>query len=148
HRPRRWRWAARSAPPRWQRPGGRAADIYGETFSSPSGREERACRRSRLTPFIAPGSSLVYPLGGLSVEGWGGGERSRPSVHGVLANAGDDVIGGGAPEGGTRSATRRKLERVRAATPLALVALGAVLGGCSGGHAPKAAPAAAKAAHA
>src|SRR5689334_14296490 len=86
---------------------------------------------------------------------WGAGrEVGRVSeqeqvrtAHGVMANAGDDLIGGGAPEGGTRSATRRKLQRVRAATPLALVALGAVLGGCSGDHAPKAAHAGAKAAH-
>ncbi len=61
------------------------------------------------------------------------------TAHGVVANAGDDVIGGGAPEGGARSATPRKVRRVRAATLPVLLALGAVLVGCSGGHAHRAA---------
>src|SRR3954468_19590020 len=63
------------------------------------------------------------------------------TAHGVVANAGDDVMGGGAPEGGARSATPRKLRRVRAASLPVLLALGAVLAGCSGGHAHRAAQA-------
>src|SRR5205085_8966354 len=70
----------------------------------------------------------------------------RLGAHGVVANAGgDDVIGGDAPQGGARIATPRKLRRVRAATLPVVLALGAVLVGCSGGHAHRAAHAGASA---
>jgi lipoprotein-anchoring transpeptidase ErfK/SrfK len=70
------------------------------------------------------------------------------TAHRVVANAGDDVSRGGGPERGARSATPRKLRRVRAATLPVLVAIAVLLVGCSGDHEPKAAHALAKAAHA
>ena len=57
----------------------------------------------------------------------------------------DDVIGGDARKGGAWSETPRKLRRVRVATLPVLLALGAVLVGCSDGQAHRAAHAGASA---